>query len=273
MDPAMQAAMAVGAADASAVGGRGHAATGAGQQAAQQALGGAAGGVVGFTPRGAAAAAVQLQMPLRHAVSRELQVYFDKIVSLILAAPPPSAPASTIGGAAAWPALVAATSSSGGGLSAAQADKQAALLRGAFASLSVDPGLHPLAPYFSAFIADGVKQHLASLAVLQRLLQLTRALLANPGVHLAPYLSQLLPAVVTCVVTKSLGEWLGVPDVWLLCGCLAPLDTRLQDGSVSGCWLLPSILQPSIPPGAAHQPSTHSPRRREPAGRPLGAAA
>ena len=79
-------------------------------------------------------------------------------------------------------------------------------LTGALASVASDPGLHPLVPYFCAFIAEGVKQHLGNLLVLHRLLLLTRALLANPGVHLAPYLQQLLPAVVTCVVTKTLGE-------------------------------------------------------------------
>jgi transcription initiation factor TFIID subunit 6 len=57
-----------------------------------------------------------------------------------------------------------------------------------------------------AFIADGVKQHLMNLTVLNRLLLLTRALLANPDVHLAPYLQQLLPAVTTCIVTKTLGK-------------------------------------------------------------------
>jgi transcription initiation factor TFIID subunit 6 len=66
--------------------------------------------------------------------------------------------------------------------------------------------LHPLVPYFTAFIADGVVQHLGEVWLLERLLQLARALLANPAVHLEHYLQQLLPAVVTCLVTRTLGD-------------------------------------------------------------------
>jgi hypothetical protein len=71
-----------------------------------------------------------------------------------------------------------------------------------------------LVPYFCKNIADGVVQHLGNLVVLHRFLLLTRALLANPDVHLAPYLQQLLPAVVTCVVTQSLGESCGLLFDW-----------------------------------------------------------
>ncbi|KAF8068263.1 TAF6 [Scenedesmus sp. PABB004] len=172
--------------------------------------GGAGGAGAGAAPRGqpgaavdprgaAASAAVQLQLPLRHAVSRELQVYFDKIVGLLLTPTPTGA---APGGGAAG---AAGAGGAGAGSAAAAADRQASLLRGAFASVASDPGLHPLVPYFVAFIADGVVAHLRDLALLGRLLQLGRCLLANPGLRLEPYLPQLLPAVVTCLVTKSLG--------------------------------------------------------------------
>lgn len=167
----------------------------------------------GVTPRAAAAnASVALQLPLRHAVSRELQVYFDKIVGLLLTPPPPPTPT------AAAAAGLGGSSSRGGhggqahggfrGSAAAvgAAEKHAALLRGAFASVAADPGLHALVPYFTAFIADGVVQDLEHIWLLERLLQLAAALLANPAVHLEHYLQQLLPAVVTCLVTRTLGE-------------------------------------------------------------------
>jgi transcription initiation factor TFIID subunit 6 len=51
-----------------------------------------------------------------------------------------------------------------------------------------------------------VVQHLGEVWLLERLLQLARALLANPAVHLESYLQQLLPAVVTCLVTRTLGK-------------------------------------------------------------------
>lgn len=216
LDATMQAGLPSAASDAAAAGAAGASArlgalsaSAAGQQQQQLMLGGGS-GVVGVSPRSVANAAVQLQLPLRHAVSRELQVYFDRVVGLILTAPAPS------GGAAGAPGAAAGGQTGLGGGSAGQqgagapagasADKQATLLTGALSSVASDPGLHPLVPYFCSFIADGVKQHLSNLVVLERLLLLTRALLANPGVHLAPYLQQLLPAVMTCVVTKTIGE-------------------------------------------------------------------
>jgi hypothetical protein len=177
---------------------------------------------IGVSPRSVASAAVQLQLPLRHTVSRELQVYFDRVMGIILA---PAAPdlivspfAPAAGGAAAVAAAAAAAGSSDGAPAVVSgspaADKQASLLTGALASVAADPGLHPLVPYFCKNIADGVVQHLGNLVVLHRFLLLTRALLANPDVHLAPYLQQLLPAVVTCVVTQSLGESCGLLFDW-----------------------------------------------------------
>eukprot|EP00775_Hariotina_reticulata_P010004 gene10004-10158_t len=85
----------------------------------------------------------------------------------------------------------------------------------AAAPFAADPGLHPLVPYFAAFIADGVAQHLGDLELLSRLLQLTSALLKNPAVHLDAYLQQLLPAVVTCLVTKRIGLH-PVEDHWAI---------------------------------------------------------
>jgi hypothetical protein len=200
------------------------AAAAAGQQQQQQLALAAGLGGVGASPRNVATAAVQLQLPLRHAVSRELQVYFDRVVGLILAPvpvgsavsgftpakPPPAAAAAAAAAPAAGGSGGPPAGSNSGTPAGPTVDKQAAMLQGALSSVASDPGLHSLVPYLCAFIADGVKQHLGSLVVVHRLLLLTRALLVNPGVHLAPYLQQLLPAVVTCVVTKALGErsWL-----------------------------------------------------------------
>uniref|UniRef100_A0A383WAR0 TATA box binding protein associated factor (TAF) histone-like fold domain-containing protein n=1 Tax=Tetradesmus obliquus TaxID=3088 RepID=A0A383WAR0_TETOB len=194
--------------------------SGAAANAAAAAAAGAAGAShrnlpgQGFNPRAAAAnASVALQLPLRHAVSRELQVYFDKIVGLSLTPPPPPAPtaaaAAGLGGGSSSRGAHGGQAHSGcrGSATAAvgAAEKHAALLRGAFASVAADPGLHALVPYFTAFIADGVVQHLEQIWLLERLLQLAAALLANPAVHLEHYLQQLLPAVVTCLVTRALG--------------------------------------------------------------------
>lgn len=227
LDPTGHHAGLPGAADAAgaatAVGGVLRLGSSAAQQQQQLLLSGAPAGV-GVTPRSAATAAVQLQLPLRHAVSRELQVYFDRVMGLILAPPSPTDTTSTITVSPFTPAAgggsVAGVQPGTAGAAAPGADsKQSPLLAGALASVGADPGLHPLVPYFCKSIADGVVQHLGNLGVLHRFLALTRALLANPDVHLAPYLQQLLPAVVTCVVTKTLGERSCVFGGSLPCTC------------------------------------------------------
>jgi hypothetical protein len=205
----------------------------AAQQQQLMLTGGPAG--IGVSPRSIASAAVQLQLPLRHAVSRELQVYFDRVMGLILAPAAPDLIVSPFAPAAGSVGAAAAAAGSSGGAPAVvpggpAADKQASLLTGALASVAADPGLHPLVPYFCKNIADGVVQHLGNLVVLHRFLLLTRALLANPDVHLAPYLQQLLPAVVTCVVTKSLGESCELLFDWRAACADAPYSECVQHG-------------------------------------------
>ncbi|RZR78068.1 hypothetical protein BHM03_00003313 [Ensete ventricosum] len=64
---------------------------------------------------------VDLKLPVKHVLSRELQLYFDKITELTVTRP------------------------------------ESILFKEALVSLAVDSGIHPLVPYFSYFIADEVK--------------------------------------------------------------------------------------------------------------------
>jgi hypothetical protein len=204
---------------------------------------------------------VAVQPPVRHQLSRELQVYFDRLVGLLQAAaaaevasgalpdggagvgaPAPAAdpaathvhappagasdagaaPAKAGGGAAAAPAGTAAAAAAAG-------ERHEALFRAALVSLSTDPGLHPLAPYFTAYIADAVAHGLARPPLLRRLLSLSRALLVNPAIHMEHYLNQLLPAVVTCALTSALGPR-GGDEHWAVreqAAALAALAARL----------------------------------------------
>ncbi len=66
-------------------------------------------------------------------------------------------------------------------------------------------GLHPLAPYLTQLIATETAARLGSLPHLALLLGTAEALLQNPGVDMEPYVHQLLPAVVTCLVARRLG--------------------------------------------------------------------
>ncbi|THY42102.1 DUF1546-domain-containing protein [Aureobasidium pullulans] len=107
---------------------------------------------------------------VKHVISKELQLYFERICSAIL-------------------------------------DETNEEFRiSAFASLRTDPGLHQLVPYFVQFVADKVTHNLKSLFVLRQMMQLLAALLENPSLYIAPYVASLIPPVLTCLIGKHLGS-------------------------------------------------------------------
>uniref|UniRef100_A0ACD5WPZ3 Uncharacterized protein n=1 Tax=Avena sativa TaxID=4498 RepID=A0ACD5WPZ3_AVESA len=113
---------------------------------------------------------VDIKLPVKHILSRELQMYFDKIAELIMSR------------------------------------SNTPFFREALVSLSKDSGLHPLVPYFSYFIADEVTRSLADLPVLFALMRVVQSLLHNPHIHIEPYLHQLMPSMTTCIIAKRLGR-------------------------------------------------------------------
>ncbi|OMP04339.1 TATA box binding protein associated factor (TAF) [Corchorus olitorius] len=110
------------------------------------------------------------RLSIKHVLPRELQLYFDKVVELTM-----KRPVSVV-------------------------FKQALL------SLATDSGLHPLVPYFTCFIADEVARNLNHLPLTFALMRVARSLLHNEHIHIEPYLHQLMPSVITCLVTKRLGN-------------------------------------------------------------------
>ncbi|CAG5123145.1 unnamed protein product [Candidula unifasciata] len=76
----------------------------------------------------------------------------------------------------------------------------------ALQSLQQDPGLHQMLPRFVAFAAEGVNINVVqnNLALLIYLMRMVKSLLDNPTLYLDKYLHNLLPAVMTCVVSKQL---------------------------------------------------------------------
>ena len=76
----------------------------------------------------------------------------------------------------------------------------------ALQSLSIDPGLYQLLPRFTTFISEGVKVNVAqhNLALLIYLLRMIKALMENNTLYLEKYLHDLIPSVVTCIVSKQL---------------------------------------------------------------------
>ena len=64
--------------------------------------------------------------------------------------------------------------------------------------------------------ADEVAKHLRNLPVLQNLMKLTNSLLASQYLHVEPYLHQLVPSVLTCLVGKTLCEDPATENHWEL---------------------------------------------------------
>lgn len=106
---------------------------------------------------------------VKHVLSKELQLYFERICSAILD------------------------------------DSNDEYRTAAFASLRTDPGLHQLIPYFVQFVADKVTHNLKSIFVLSHSMQLVHALLENPSLYIAPYVPSIVPSVLTCLLAKHLG--------------------------------------------------------------------
>eukprot|EP00891_Asterochloris_glomerata_P007197 jgi/Astpho2/7197/e_gw1.00113.34.1_t len=126
-------------------------------------------------PSGPASAA-QAAPPVKHVLSQELQLYFDRVARMLR----------------------------GGDEEGRQMSSPAS-----------GPCLHPAVPYFSQLITEEVKANLRDLPRLHLLLKALQSLLANPHVQMEPYLHQLMPAVLTCLVGKKLGSG-PVPNHWPL---------------------------------------------------------
>ncbi|KAJ3093100.1 hypothetical protein HK102_009532 [Quaeritorhiza haematococci] len=80
------------------------------------------------------------------------------------------------------------------------------LRRVAVESISRDPGLQPLMPYFVEYITENVTKNMRNLPVLWAMMRLTRAILENTNLFVEPYLHQIIPNILTCVVAKRLGQ-------------------------------------------------------------------
>ncbi|KAG5275285.1 hypothetical protein AALO_G00145710 [Alosa alosa] len=88
----------------------------------------------------------------------------------------------------------------------------------ALQSVATDPGLYQMLPRFSTFISEGVRVNVVqnNLALLIYLMRMVKALMDNPTLYLEKYLHELLPAVVTCIVSKQLCLRPDVDNHWAL---------------------------------------------------------
>ncbi|GAA5904854.1 TATA-binding protein-associated factor TAF6 [Sporobolomyces salmoneus] len=115
---------------------------------------------------------------VKHVLSRELQLYFTRLTEALGNGATSNGPNS--------------------GSSSTQV-REAAL-----GSVRNDPGLHQLVPYLIAWGGEQIANHLDDLPSLQRALDLFHAMLENPTLFVEPYLHQLTPPILTCLLTSSL---------------------------------------------------------------------
>ncbi|KAJ6949682.1 hypothetical protein NC651_003614 [Populus alba x Populus x berolinensis] len=113
---------------------------------------------------------IDVKLPVKDILSRELQLYFEKVTELTVRR------------------------------------SESAIFKQALVSLATDSGLHPLVPYFIQFIADEVSRNLNNFSLLFAVMRIARSLLQNPYIHIEPYLHQLMPSIITCLVAKRLGN-------------------------------------------------------------------
>ena len=111
---------------------------------------------------------------MKQIVSKELILFFDKIRSAILDD---------------------------------NGDQDVTVLRkSAFESVRSDPGLQQLVPYFIQFVAEKVTHCLDNLFVLQQMMELDQALIENPTLFVDPYVANLVPPIITCLLGRKLGR-------------------------------------------------------------------
>ena len=82
----------------------------------------------------------------------------------------------------------------------------------ALASLRSEPGLHQLVPYFVQFVADKVTHNIKSIFILTAMMHLVAAMLENPHLYLDPYISALIPSILTCLIGRNLGPSIITPS-------------------------------------------------------------
>ncbi|GMM57970.1 TATA-binding protein-associated factor [Maudiozyma humilis] len=116
---------------------------------------------------------------VKHVLSKELQIYFNKII--------------------------AALTAKDDGSSTEHTSPQQHLKAAALTSLKTDSGLHQLVPYFIQFIAEQITHNLANLELLTTILEMIYSLLNNPSIFLEPYIHSLMPSILTLLLAKNLG--------------------------------------------------------------------
>ncbi|PLB42374.1 TATA-binding protein-associated factor TAF6 [Aspergillus candidus] len=74
-----------------------------------------------------------------------------------------------------------------------------------YSSLREDPGLHQLVPYFVQFISEKVTHGMKDIFVLTQVMRMAEALVQNQSLYVDPYVASLVPSILTCLIGRQLG--------------------------------------------------------------------
>lgn len=114
---------------------------------------------------------------VKHILSKELILYFNKIQSALLDETP---------------------------------DEEVARLReAALESVRSDPGIQQLLPYFANVISHHITHNMEDTFVLRQMINLCGAIIVNPTIFVDPYASSLSQAVLTCLLGRKIGTEMG----------------------------------------------------------------
>ncbi|CAI7670357.1 hypothetical protein N7527_000571 [Penicillium freii] len=160
---------------------------------------------------------------VKHVLSRELQLYFEKVCSAFLH------------------------------------ETSEDYRTSGYSSLREDPGLHQLVPYFVQFIAEKVTHSLKNVFVLTQVMHMAEALVQNQSLYVDPYIASLVPSILTCLIGRQLGGTADLVESFSLRDMAASLlsliakkyshsSHMLKPRLVRSC--LKTFLDPSKPFGA-----------------------
>lgn len=144
---------------------------------------------------------VEVKPLVKHVISKELQLYFDRVVEALLTSPGPDT-----------------------------SDNGASLRNIALNSLRNDPGLHQLVPYLVQFVQEQISENLKSnVEIVQTMLEVIHAILLNDTIYIEPYIHQIMPCLLTPLLSKRVGASGSSADSYAIRDFAASLLNKICD--------------------------------------------
>lgn len=110
---------------------------------------------------------------VKHILSKELILYFNKIVAALI--------------------------------DEAEDEDTMIYREAALSSIRIEPGLHNLVPYFISYVNEKITHSISSIHIAMQMLRLVENLLENKSLFLTPYATSMCPAIMTCLVGPRIG--------------------------------------------------------------------